>query len=80
MDNGQSIDWAEQLQSFLKTPLGKEILRSLKEDLHDTLTVQAEQATSQEVAYGLIKEARGVIKSIDHLQSLAVVLRDKGAK
>lgn len=76
MDN----DWAEQLQSFLKTPLGKEIIRSLKEDLHDNIIDEAEKAKSQEVAYGLIKEARGVIKSIDHLSSLAVVLRDKGTK
>lgn len=76
MDN----DWAEQLQSFLKTPLGKEIIRSLREDLHDNIIDEAEKAKSQEVAYGLIKEARGVIKSIDHLSSLAVVLRDKGTK
>lgn len=76
MDN----DWAEQLQSFLKTPLGREIIRSLREDLHDNLITQAQQANSQEVAYGLIKEARGVIKSVDHLSSMAVVLRDKGTK
>lgn len=76
MDN----DWAEQLQSFLKTPLGREIIRSLKEDLHDNIIDEAEKAKSQEVAYGLIKEARGVIKSIDHLSSMAVVLRDKGTK
>ena len=76
MDN----DWAEQLQSFLKTPLGREIIRSLREDLHDNIIDEAEKAKSQEVAYGLIKEARGVIKSIDHLSSMAVVLRDKGTK
>lgn len=76
MDN----NWAEQLTSFLKTPLGKELIRSLKEDLHDNLINQAETANSQEVAYGLIKEARGVIKSVDHITMLAVVTRDKGAK
>jgi hypothetical protein len=76
MDN----NWAEQLTSFLKTPLGKELVRSLKEDLHDNLIKQAETANSQELAYGLIKEAGGVIKSIDHMTMLAVVARDKGAK
>ena len=76
MDN----NWAEQLTSFLKTPLGKELVRSLKEDLHENIIDEAEKAKSQEVAYGLIKEARGVIKSIDHMTMLAVVARDKGTK
>lgn len=73
-------DWAEDFKSFINSPLGKELLRSLREDLHDNLISQAEMANSQESAYGLLKEARGVIKSIDHLQSLGVVLRDKGTK
>lgn len=75
-----SNDWANEFNSLLSSALGKELIRSLKEDLHDNLINQAETANSQEVAYGLIKEARGVIKSVDHITMLAVVTRDKGAK
>ena len=61
-------DFSEAFKSFLDSPLGKEAIRTLKEDLHNSLVEGAEKADSQETAYGLIKEARGVIKSIEHLQ------------
>ena len=76
MDN----NWAEQLKNFMNSPLGKEMVRTLKEDLRESLIREAEASTSQEKAYGLLKEAGGVIKSIDHLMAIAVMVRDKGTK
>jgi hypothetical protein len=41
-------------------------------NLHDTLVRQAQAAESAETAFGLLKEAGGVIKTLDHLNMLAV--------
>jgi len=71
-------DWSNQFKSFLNTPLGQELLRTLREDLHDNIVRDAEQSKTQETAFGLLKEASGVIKTIEHLQMLAVVPSDGG--
>lgn len=63
-----SNDYSELFDSFLKSDLGKELVRTLKEDLHDSLVAEAQRARHAEDAYGLLKEASGVIKSIEHLQ------------
>jgi len=73
-------DWGESFAAFVKSPLGVELIRSLKEDLHQSLVEDAEKSDTQDVAYGLIKEARGVIKSIEHLQFRAVVPKGKGGE
>lgn len=71
-------DWSNEFHSFLESALGQELVRSLKEDLHDSLLSSARKAENMEVAYGLLKEASGVIKAIEHLQFLSAVLpRDK---
>lgn len=71
-------DWSNEFNSFIESALGKELIRSLREDLHDSILSEARHSESMEVAYGLLKEASGVIKAIEHLQFLAAVLpRDK---
>lgn len=64
-------------KSFVKTPLGQELIRSLREDLHDNLIAEAQSADTSEKAYGLLKEASGVIKSIDHLNFLGADVLSK---
>ena len=66
-------DIAKELDSFLKSPLGVEMIRVLKEDLHGRLIEDAQNAENQDIAFGLLKEARGVIKSVEHLQSVAAI-------
>lgn len=73
-------DWSNQFKSLLGSPLGKELLRSLREDLHDSLIKEAQQAENAEVAFGLLKEASGVIKSVNHLQFLGVVPSNEDSK
>lgn len=79
-------DWAKNFKDLLSSPFGEELVRSLKENVHDNLIREAENVNSQEVAYGLLKEARGVIKAIEHLQfrsdtgNRAVAPKDEGGK
>ena len=73
-------DWSQQFNSFLKTPLGQELIRCLKDDLHASLIDEAEKTDSQEKAYGLLKQAGGVILAVGHLQSKAVLPKNKGNK
>lgn len=70
----------EEFKSLMSSRLGKELVRSLKEDLHDSIIQDAQKAKSQETAYGLLKEASGVIKSIEHLMFLAVTSSNEGSK
>ena len=69
-----------QIKSFLDSALGKELLRSLKEDLHDNLIKDAQKAESPDSAFGLLKEASGVIKSIEHMMFLSVIPREEEEK
>lgn len=73
-------DWSQQFNSLLSSPLGKELMRTFKEDLHASIIDDAEKAKSQETAFGLLNQARGVIRCIEHLQFLAVVPGDEGGK
>lgn len=73
-------DLSEQFKSLMSSKLGEELVRSLREDLHDSIIRDAQKATSQETAYGLLKEASGVIKSIEHLMFLAVTSSNEGSK
>lgn len=73
-------DWSQQFNSLLSSPLGKELLRTLKEDLYSSIVDDASKAKGSENAFGLLKEARGVIRCIEHLQFLAVVPTDEGGK
>lgn len=77
MDNN---DWSSQFQSFFKSPLGVELLRSLREDLHDNIVKDAQTSKTMDEAYGLIKEAGGVIKSIEHMMFLSAVLSEDSRK
>lgn len=63
-----SSNYSEAFSSLLNSDLGKELVRTLKEDLHDNLIEMAQQSNDPDTAYGLLKEASGVIKSIEHLQ------------
>lgn len=74
------MDWSEQFKSLLSSPLGKELVRTLREDLGDNIVQDAQKAASPNEAFGLLKESRGVIKSIEHLQFRATVPTDEGSK
>jgi hypothetical protein len=72
-------DWSQQFRSLLSSPLGAELISQLnliKGGLQD----DASNADSQESAYALTQQARGVIKAIEHLQFLSVVPTDEGGK
>lgn len=73
-------EWSDKFQSLLNSPLGKELIRVLQEDLHGSLIAEAERADSQEKAYGLLKEASGVIKAVGHIQYMSTGLpSDEGS-
>lgn len=65
-------DWSNEFNGFMNSALGKEMMRSLKEDLHDTIIREAQKAESSDTAFGLLKEASGVIKVMDHIRFLSV--------
>lgn len=67
------MDFKPAFESFVKSPLGVELLRALKEDVHDSLIQKAEAATSMESSYGFTMQAAGVIKTIEHITSRAVL-------
>jgi len=67
------MEWDKNFQGLLDSPFGEELIRVLQEDLHDNLIREAQSAQTQESAFGLIKEASGVIKSIDHLKMRGAV-------
>ena len=73
-------DYSPQVKSFLNSAMGKEMMRSLKEDLHDTLILNAQEADDPNTAYGLLKEASGVIKVMNHIRFLASVPTDESSK
>lgn len=73
-------DWSNQFNSLLSSPLGKELIAQLNER-NAQLLAEAQTAESQEKAFGLLKQASGVILAIEHLQFLSVVVpTDEGGK
>lgn len=64
-------DWSNQIKSLMESPLGKELVRTLRDNLAASIIEDAQKAESAESAYGLIKESRGVIKAIEHLSSIS---------
>jgi len=60
-------DRQPQYEAFLKSEFGKHFIESL-EKLNNSLIREAQKAETADVAYGLIKEASGVIKVIDHIK------------
>lgn len=61
-------DWSKQFDALLKSPLGQELKRTLREDLHDNIIRNAQNAKDMENSYALLKEAGGVIKALEHLE------------
>jgi len=74
MDN-----WSSQFNNLFSSPLGKELLNELN-ILKQRLQDDASSAETAESAFGLLREAGGVIKTIEHLQFLSVVPTDEGDK
>lgn len=74
------MDDLKELKGFLNTAEGKEALRSLKENLHDNLVRDAERENTPDSAFGLLKEASGVIKSIEHLVFLSNASMDEAKR
>jgi len=73
-------DWSQQFHSLLSSPLGAELISQLN-TIKGRLQDDASNADSQEAAYALTQQARGVIKAIEHLQFLSsVVPTDEGSK
>lgn len=73
-------DWSNEFKSFVESALGKELIRSLKEDKHDNLIKEAQKAETQDIAYGLLKEASGVMLAIEHMMFLSTVFIDERSK
>ena len=61
----------EEIKGFLDSAQGQEMMRSLREDLHNNLIREALKENTPDTAFGLIKEASGVIKSMEHMMFLA---------
>lgn len=72
-------DNAHLYKSLLSSPLGEDMLKQLNV-LHDSLITEAESAEDPNTAFGLLKQAAGVIKAIGHLKFLSVVPKDEGNK
>lgn len=72
-------NWSDQYKSLFSSPLGTELLNELS-NLKQRLQDDASEAETAETAFGLLREAGGVIKAIEHLQFLAVVPKDEGDK
>jgi hypothetical protein len=66
-------DWSGDFNGLFNSALGKELIRSLKEDKHDSIIREAERAQTSDEAYGLIKEASGVMLAIEHMMFLSTV-------
>lgn len=71
-------DWSRQFHDLLNSPLGVELIRVLEQDLHKSTIQSAEKSESMEVAYGLLKEASGVMLAVSHLKSKAVIPKASG--
>lgn len=63
--------YSDEVKGFLDSAQGREMIRSLKEDLHDNLIQSALKENTPNSAFGLIKEASGVIKAIEHMMFLS---------
>lgn len=73
-------DWSAEFKKLLSSPLGEELVRTLREDVHDNVVADAEKEDSPNKAFGLLNQARGVIKAIEHLQFRSVSPTDEGGK
>lgn len=67
-------DWSQEFNSLLSSALGKELMRSLKEDLYASLISKAQKAATQDEAYGLLKAASGVTLAMEHMMLLAATV------
>lgn len=67
-------DWSQEFNGLLSSALGKELMRSLKEDLHGSLIKKAQGAKTQDEAYGLLKEASGVMLAMEHMMFLSATV------
>lgn len=76
----RSSDWSQEFNGLLSSALGKELMRSLKEDLHESIIRDAQSAETQDVAFGLLKEASGVMLAMEHMMFLASVPIAEGSK
>jgi len=70
-------DYSKEIKSFLNSSQGKEMIRSIKEDLYLKLLNEAGREPTADSAFGLIKEASGVIKTIEHIMFLSVSMGER---
>lgn len=63
----QQHNFTEEYRALFNSPLGADIIRSLK-DLHDSLIVDGEASEQSDKGYGLLKEASGVMLAVSHLK------------
>jgi len=68
----KQVDFTEQYRALFGSTFGDDIEDKLKE-LRDSLVDDAGKAESQDKAYGLLKQASGVMLALSHLQGKAVV-------
>lgn len=67
-------DFSQEYKALMESKFGEHLIERLT-DLHDGLIREAEHAKNMEASYGFTMEASGVIKTIEHLKSQAVVLQ-----
>lgn len=74
-------DYSKEIKALLNSAIGKEIERTIIEDLQMSIIEDAQKADTQETAFGLLKESRGVIRVIEHLRSIASLApKDEGSQ
>lgn len=61
-------DWKTQYETFMKSEFGKHVIETLEGMAEQSIREATKQPTA-DLAYGLIKEAGGVIKAVDHFKT-----------
>ena len=69
--------YSDEIKGFLESAQGKEMIRSIREDLYLNLLQEAGREKTADTAFGLIKEASGVIKTIEHMMFLTVSMGER---
>lgn len=75
----KQVDFTENYKALFTSPFGEDIELKLK-DLRDSLIDDADKAETQDSAYGLLKQASGVMLALSHIKGKAMLptVRRKG--
>ena len=75
----KQVDFTENYKNLFSSPFGEDIERVLRE-YRDSLIEDADKAQTQDSAYGLLKQASGVMLALSHIKGKAMLptVRGKG--